>query len=145
MLDIKLIRENTDMVRQAILNRKDDPVLLDELLKVDAERRKKTTELEEQRRVHKESSRHKQQDNASLEEGRKRRDQMKALEDIVYQFDEQIKNILLQLPNIPQSTVPIGKCSDDNSILRTWGEPKKFDFTPAPALGPRRKVRHNRF
>ena len=132
MLDIKLIRENTDMVRQAILNRKDDPVLLDELLKVDAERRKKTAELEEQRRVHKESSRQKQQDNASLEEGRKRRDQMKALEDIVNQLDEQIKNILLQLPNIPQSTVPTGKCSDDNSILRTWGEPKKFDFTPAP-------------
>ena len=132
MLDIKLIRENPDIVRQAMINRQDSPALIDELLKLDIERRTMMTELEEQRRVHKEASKQRQQDAAANEEGRNRRDRMKTLEDTVNALDEQIKNILLQLPNIPQASVPVGKSSDDNTVLRTWGEVKKFDFTPAP-------------
>jgi seryl-tRNA synthetase len=132
MLDIKFIRENTDAVRQAILNRQDSPVLLDELLKLDSERRKKMAELEDLRRIHKEASKQRQQDAASLEAGRSRRDQMKSLEDNVNQLEEQIRDILLQLPNIPQPSVPIGKSSEDNNILRTWGEIKKFNFNPLP-------------
>ncbi len=129
MLDIKLIRENPDLIRQAIANRH-DKAPLDELLQVDAERRKQTTELEEMRRVHKEASKQRQQDEASLAAGRVRRDQTKALEDSVNRLDEKIKNLLLQFPNIPQSSVPIGASSEDNKVIRTWSEPKKFDFTP---------------
>ena len=131
MLNIKLIRENPDLVRQAIANRH-DKAPLDELLQVDAEHRKKTTELEDLRRVHKEASKQRQQDEASFTAGRQRREQMKSLEETVTQLDEQIKNLLLQLPNIPQPSVPIGASAEDNKVLRTWGEPRKFDFTPAP-------------
>jgi seryl-tRNA synthetase len=131
MLDIKLIRENTDLVRQAIANRH-DTAPLDELLQVDAERRKRTAELEDLRRIHKETSKQRQQDEASLVTGRQRREQMKRLEETVTQLDEQIKNLLLQLPNIPQPSVPVGASAEDNKVLRIWGEPKKFDFTPAP-------------
>ncbi len=131
MLDIKLVRDNPDLVRQAIANRH-DKAPLDELLQADAERRKKTTELEELRRVHKEASRQRQQDEALLIAGRQRREQMKNLEDTVTQLDEQIKNLLLQLPNIPQPSVPIGASSEDNKVIRTWSEPRKFDFTPLP-------------
>ena len=131
MLDIKLIRENPDLVRQAIANRH-DKAPLDELLQVDAERRKKTTELEDMRRVHKEASKQRQQDEASLVTGRQRREQMKNLEETVTQLDEQIKNLLLQLPNIPQPSVPIGTSAEDNKVFRTWSEPRKFDFTPLP-------------
>ena len=131
MLDIKLIRENTDLVRQAIANRH-DTAPLDELLQVDAERRKRTAELEDLRRIHKEASKQRQQDEASLVTGRQRREQMKRLEETVTQLDEQIKNLLLQLPNIPQPSVPVGASAEDNKVLRIWGEPKKFDFTPAP-------------
>ncbi len=131
MLDIKLIRDNPDLVRQAIANRH-DKAPLDELIQVDAERRKKTTELEDLRRVHKEASKQRQQDEASLTAGRQRREQMKNLEETVTQLDEQIKNLLLQLPNIPQASVPLGTGAEDNKVIRTWGEPKKFDFTPLP-------------
>ena len=131
MLDIKIIRENPDLVKQAIANRH-DKAPIEELIQVDAERRKKTTELEDMRRVHKEASKQRQHDEASVAAGRSRRDEMKTLEDTVNHLDEQIKNLLLQLPNIPQSSVPVGASSEDNKIIRTWGEPKKFDFTPLP-------------
>jgi len=131
MLDIKLIRENPDAVRRAVANRH-DKAPLDEILQVDAQRRHKTTELEELRRVHKEASKQKQHDAATIEENRRRRDQMKSLVDEVNRLDEQIKDLLLQVPNIPQATVPIGAGSEDNKVIRTWGEPRKFDFTPAP-------------
>ncbi len=131
MLDIKLIRDNPDLVRQAIANRH-DKAPLDELIQVDAERRKKTTELEDLRRVHKEVSKQRQQDEASLTAGRQRREQMKNLEETVTQLDEQIKNLLLQLPNIPQASVPLGAGADDNKILRTWGELRRFNFNPVP-------------
>ena len=131
MLDIKLVRENPELVRKAVENRH-DKAPLDELLITDSERRKKTTELEELRRVHKETSKQRQQDQASLEAGRQRRDQMKALEEEVTRLDEKIKELMLQIPNIPQPSVPVGASSEDNIILRSWGEPKKFDFTPQP-------------
>jgi seryl-tRNA synthetase len=132
MLDIKLIRENPDLVRQAILNRQDKPAILDEIVQIDAERRKKTTELEELRRSHKEASKNRNQDAATIEESRKRREDMKTLEDTVNGLDEKIKNLLLQFPNIPQASVPVGKSSEDNAVIRTEGEIKKFDFNPLP-------------
>jgi len=131
MLDIKLISENPDMVRQAVDNRHDQAPV-EELLATDTERRKKTAELEELRRVHKEMSKQRQQDQAALEAGRQRRDLMKALEEEVTKLDDKIKELMLQVPNIPQPSVPVGASSDDNKVLRNWGEPKKFDFTPAP-------------
>jgi len=131
MLDIRLVREHPELVRKAVENRH-DKAPLDELLNVDTERRKKTAELEELRRVHKETSKQRQQDQASLEAGRQRRDQMKALEEEVTRLDEKIKELMLQIPNIPQPSVPVGASSEDNIILRSWGEPKKFDFTPQP-------------
>ena len=131
MLDIKLVREKPDLVRQAVENRH-DKAPLDELLSTDSERRKRTAELEELRRVHKEMSKQRQQDQAALEAGRQRRDLMKALEEEVTKLDDKIKELMLQVPNIPQPSVPVGASSDDNKVLRNWGEPKKFDFTPAP-------------
>ncbi|MBN1366354.1 MAG: serine--tRNA ligase [Dehalococcoidales bacterium] len=131
MLDIKLIRENPDLVRQAITNRH-DKAPLDELLLADVERRQKTTELEEMRRIHKEASKQRQQDETSLAANRARRDQMKMLEDTVNQLDEKIKDLLLQLPNIPQPSVPIGASSEDNKVIRFWKEPRKLAFTPLP-------------
>jgi len=132
MLDLRFIRDNLEVVRQAIINRQDSPALLEEILQLDGERRQKMTELEEQRRVHKVASKQRQLDEASMEEGRKRREQMKALEDQSTQIDEKIKNLLLQLPNIPQSSVPIGKSSEDNIQVRSWGEVRKLDFIPLP-------------
>jgi len=131
MLDLKFIRENPDVVRQAIINRHDSAPL-DQILDLDGERRKKMTELEELRRIHKESSRNRQQNEVSIDESRKRREIMKKLEDEVNALDDQIRSLLLQIPNIPQDSVPIGAGSQDNVVIRHWGEPRKFDFSPKP-------------
>ncbi|MGD9116447.1 MAG: serine--tRNA ligase [Dehalococcoidia bacterium] len=128
MLDLKFIRENTETVRQAIKNRQDSAPL-DEILALDGERRQKLFELEEMRHQRKELA--KQKDKAA-EKGRELRDSIKALEEQVRTQDERMEALLLQLPNIPHPTTPVGASEDDNVVTRSWGEPKQFDFKPAP-------------
>jgi len=129
MLDLKLIRDNIDLVRQAVANRQ-DTAPLDEILTVDRERRQKLTELEDLRHARKETAREKQQ--ASPEEGRNLRTRIKTMEEDVKGLDKQLEMLLLRIPNIPQPVVPVGKDETDDVVVRTWGEPKKFDFEPAP-------------
>jgi seryl-tRNA synthetase len=131
MLDVKFIRENTDLVRQA-LEKRQDSAPLDEILQLDAERRQKLLELESLRHARKEAARERRVDRETAEEGRDLRIMIKELEEEVRQLDEQLKELLLQVPNIPHPTVPIGKDERDNVVVRTWGEPKNFDFKPAP-------------
>ncbi len=129
MLDIKFIRENPDIVRQAIANRH-DTAPLDEILQVDGERRQKMTELEELRRNRKQSSRERQAD--ATEAGRALRTKIRDLEEEVTKLDVKLTDLLLQMPNIPNSKVPVGKDSSENVVLRSWGEPKKLPFNPKP-------------
>jgi seryl-tRNA synthetase len=129
MLDLKFIRENPEVVRQAIANRH-DKAPLDEILQLDGERRRKMTELEEMRRNRKQSSRERQADAA--EEGRALRTKIRDLEEEVKNLDVTLTDLLLQMPNIPGPQVPIGKDSSENVVVRSWGEPKKLPFTPKP-------------
>ena len=131
MLDIKFIRENTDLVRQAIDNRQDS-VPLDEILKLDSKRRQKMIELEGFRHDRKEAARERKVGEEAVEKGRELRAKLKMLEEDVRSLDKQLEELLLQVPNIPHSTVPIGKDEADNVVVRSWGEPKNFDFQLAP-------------
>jgi seryl-tRNA synthetase len=129
MLDLKFIRENTEIVRQAIANRHDQAPL-DEILQLDSERRQKMTELEELRRNRKQASRERQADAA--EEGRALRTKIRDLEEEVKNLDGKLTDLLLQMPNIPSPQVPVGKDSSENVVIRSWGEPKKLHFPPKP-------------
>jgi len=129
MLDLKFIRENTETVREALAKRQDTAPIND-ILTLDAERREKIRELEELRHARKEAAR--ERNRAAASEGRDLRSRIKQREDEVRNLDEQLTQLLLQVPNIPQPSVPTGKDESDNSIVRTWGEPAKFEFTPAP-------------
>jgi seryl-tRNA synthetase len=135
MLDIKYIRENTEIVRQSIANRHDN-TSLDEILNIDGERRRKMTELEELRRSRKQSSKERQADAA--EEGRALRNKVKDLEETVKNLDVKLTDLLMRVPNIPDARVPLGKDDCDNPVVSTWGEPRKFDFNPKAHwdLGP---------
>jgi seryl-tRNA synthetase len=128
MLDLKFIRDNVELVRKAIADRQ-DTAPLDEILKLDGERRQKLLELEDLRHQRKEAAREK---SADKESGRDLRNSIKGLEEEVRVLDERIEDLLLQLPNIPHPTTPVGKSEEDNPVIRSWGEPKKFDFKPAP-------------
>jgi seryl-tRNA synthetase len=124
MLDIRLIRENNDLVREAMKNRRESAPI-DEVLELDTERRKKIIELEDLRHERKEASKERKRDKESAEEGRDLRNMIKSLEDEVRNLETQLTDLLQQIPNIPQSDVPLGEGEDDNVVVRSWGEPKK--------------------
>ncbi len=136
MLDLKFIRENTDLVREAIANRQDSAPL-DEILQLDSERRQRVIRLEDWRHVKKQAA----QDKIPLgeikrdiahERGRKLRAEIRRLEEEVRHLEEQLEELLLQVANIPQPSVPVGTGEEDDIVVRSWGEPKKTDFPPAP-------------
>ncbi len=128
MLDLKFIRENPDLVKDA-LKKRQDSAPLDEILSLDSERRRKLIELEDLRRERKEISRQKK---AKVEEGRDLRVMIKGLEDDVRMMDEHLSELLLQVPNVPHPSVPVGNDDSDNVVVRSWGKPKTFDFTLRP-------------
>jgi seryl-tRNA synthetase len=126
MLDIKFIRENPDLVRQAIANRH-DRAPIDEILKLDAERRQNIVKLDNLRQERKNVSRERAQ-----ERGRALRAEIQALEEEGRRIDEKLAEMLLQVPNVPQPDVPLGKDDNDNVTVRTWGEPKQPGFEAMP-------------
>jgi seryl-tRNA synthetase len=129
MLDLKFIRENIDQVREAVANRR-DTAPLDEILQLDAKRHQKLLELEELRHQRKELAR--QNKAESTDEGRNLRATIKGLEEEVRSLDSQLEELMLQVPNIPHPTTPVGRDENDNPVIRSWGEPKKIDFEPVP-------------
>ncbi|UCD54154.1 MAG: serine--tRNA ligase, partial [Dehalococcoidia bacterium] len=120
MLDLKFIRENMDSAREAVANRQ-DTAPLDEILQLDLERRRKLLELESLRHKRKRTARAKKTDEKTLEEGRDLRAMIRGLEAEARNLDEQLKMLLLQVPNIPQPTVPVGAGEEDNVVVRSWG------------------------
>jgi len=128
MLDLRFIRENADAVREAVANR-NDSAPIDDIVQLDAERRWKVQELEDLRRSRKDLARDRQ---ASAEKGRELRSQIHDLEKTVRDIEQKLNDLLLQVPNIPDPSVPVGKDEEDNIMVRQWGEPKTFDFDPAP-------------
>jgi seryl-tRNA synthetase len=128
MLDLKFIRENPDVVRQAIANRHDSAPI-DDILRLDVERRQNIGKLDSLRQERKIVSKEREK---AQERGRALRVEIQNLEDEANKLDKQLEELLLQVPNIPQPDVPIGHDDSENVEVRTWGEPKKFDFPPAP-------------
>ena len=135
MLDIRLIREQPDIVKSRLTTRGgDDASRIDEVLKVDAERRKMETVLQQlnadRNKMSKEIGAKRGRGEASAElEDRVRQigDQISALTQEIGASEEQQRNLLLQIPNLPHSEAPIGKDASANPVVRTWGEKPKFD------------------
>jgi seryl-tRNA synthetase len=128
MLDIKLIRENPDLVRQAVSNR-NDTAPVDEILEVDVARRRKVGDLDALRQERNAIA--KDRDRAR-ERGREIRAEIQALEEEVRVLDARLNDLLLQVPNLPQDDVPVGKGEDENVKAREWGKAPDMDFEPRP-------------
>src|SRR4030042_704711 len=97
MLDIKLIRENPDLVKNAIENRHDSAPI-DEVLRLDAERRRNIVKLDALRQERKVISKEREK---AQERGRALRTEIQTLEEEVNKIDRQLEELLLQIPNIP--------------------------------------------
>ncbi len=138
MLAIRTIRENPDLVRKALADRGAD-VDLDRLLELDARRRSILQELEALRarrnQVSKEVGRIKRDGgdaSALMAEMREVGSRIKALEAELREVEPGLDAILMQIPNIPHESVPVGRTEEDNEVVRTWGEPRDLGFEPLP-------------
>ncbi len=126
MLDLKFIKEHTDEVRRAVANRQ-MAAPIDEILALDDLRRQKITRLGELRRLRKEVSKERNED-----KGKELRIEVKALEDEIKEIETRLYELLLEMPNIPQPSVPLGKDETENVIVYQPEELPGFDFEPRP-------------
>ncbi len=136
MIDMKLLRTETDAVKAA-LGRRKEIVNIDGLLELDKQKREIMYEAEqkkaEQNAVSKKIPAMKKagEDTTPVfEEMKLLSEQIKALDEEIRQLDEKIDAILYTIPNIPNSSVPDGDTDDDNIEVRRFMEPTKFDFEP---------------
>lgn len=136
MLDPKFIRANPDLVREAMANRKAD-VDIDAFLALDEKRRSYIAEAEQLKNKRNTVSqeiarlkREKQDASELIAQMKEVSKTIKEYDEKLQQVEEEIQSILLTIPNIPHSSVPIGESDEDNVEVRRWGEPTKFDFEP---------------
>ena len=136
MLDIKWIRENTDLLDQNMKMRGAEAVS-SHILSMDEERREimaKLQDLQSKRnKVSKEVgiAKSKGEDASHLfEEMKSIGPEVKRLEDEERTLQAKLKDYVATLPNVLDPSVPEGKDEDDNQEIRKWGEPKTFDFEP---------------
>jgi seryl-tRNA synthetase len=144
MLDLKLIREQPDRVRESLRRRGQDSASVDQILAADEARRAALSELEAHRNQRNVGSREigRMTDNAAREQKRLAMSalnvRIKALEDQVGEIEARLNALLAEMPNLPDDDVPFGKDDSENPVIRTVGEPRAFDFEPVPHwdLGP---------
>ena len=136
MLDVKFIRDNPDVVRRA-MQLKGDEANLDRLLELDNNRRvmlKDVEELKHRRNVvSKEIGNRKAKGGEAGEkvaEMRQVADRIREMDDKLRLLNEEMEQILLHIPNIPDEEVPPGATEEDNVETRRWGEQPRFDFEP---------------
>ena len=140
VLDIKLIREQPDAVRQRLAARgAGDETRIDEALSLDEQRRKLLAEVEslkaQRNRVSKEIGALMGQKKTAEAEAKKKEtreigDRITALDHQVAEAEQKRDAILFRLPNLPHADVPPGKNGDDNVQVRTWGEKPAFNAKP---------------
>jgi seryl-tRNA synthetase len=145
MIDINLIREQPDLVRQALVKRQMDPKVVDEVIEVDVKRRNSLTQVEslkaERNRVSKEISQTKDaaERQTKIEAMRQLGDQITELDSQAGQSVARMHVLLSGIPNMPDPSVPVGKDEHENVVVQTFVEPRRYDFTPIPHwdLGPK--------
>lgn len=136
MLDVRFVRENTTAVEEA-LRKRNYKLSLSGFISLEAERRPLLKEAEELRNrrntASEEIGRLKKQNqdvSALLYEMKAVPDRIKELEDRLRVLDEKALDFILNIPNIPQASVPEGKDESENIVLRSWGEVRDLGFEP---------------
>jgi len=142
MLDIDTIRDTPQRVKEAIRAKgAGAPERVDALLEVDEERRATITTMQEkqarQNDLSSEIGRLKREgkDEAAqqrIDETTRLKEEIQELQDEVDAAEERQRSLLLQIPNVPHPSVPVGSDEDDNEVEATVGEAPSFDFAPAP-------------
>jgi len=143
MIDIRLIREKPDFVKENLKRRNDSTLLkmVDEVRELDVKWREIVSQINELRRKRNELSiqiaRLKSQGkefNILLEEAKSLPARIKELEKKREELENRITYLLLRIPNLMHETVPYGKDENDNVEIKRWGKPPKFNFEPKDHL-----------
>ena len=145
MFDINLIREQPEIVKRSLQDRQMDSSSVDEILKLDGDRRSLLVKVEalkaERNSVSKAIS--------QIKDAAERQQKIEAMRQVgeeIGKFDEQVRQVeeklnylVATIPNLPDPTTPYGKDDSENIVERVEGEQRKFDFTPLPHwdLGPK--------
>ena len=140
MLDVKLVRSNPEEVRRALQRRGSSTESLEKFLSVEEERRRLTTEVEQRRAARNQVTeeiarlkREKQPADEKIAAMRAAGDEIKAMEARLAEAELRLRDILLDIPNIPLDDVPDGG-EEDSVVLREVGERPTFDFEPKDHL-----------
>jgi seryl-tRNA synthetase len=142
MLDIKLIREQPQYVRQRLETRgTGEELKVDEVLALDERRRSWLTEVEtlkaERNKISKQigaliGQKKLEQAETMKAQTRDMGEKIAALDKAVGEIEQAREQVMLRFPNLPHPSVPVGKTAEDNPMVRTWGSRPGFDFKPKP-------------
>jgi seryl-tRNA synthetase len=137
MLDARFIRENPERVVQSLQHRGYDAGVINDFLGIEDERRSSLLDVERLRQQRNElsekiSKMKKDGRDVSIEtqEAKNVSEAIKTKEERLKELDEKTKAFLLNMPNIPHESVPVGRDETENPEIRKWGEPRQFDFEP---------------
>ena len=138
MLSLQFVREHADAVRKGLRDRGVEETGLDDLLRLDGERRELLLEMESLR-ADRNATGKRIGSTADATERQRLIDEMRvlseridALEPRVKETEEQVRTLLLELPNVPHPDTPVGEGEEQDIIIRTEGRPPEFDFEPRP-------------
>ena len=139
MLDIRRIRQNPQELIDALKARNKD-ISLDEFLAQDEQRRKLMTEVEEKKALRNATSKEiglakkrgadEAETAAIMEKMRLLGDEIAATDAEIAKLEEAMNNFLMNVPNFPHASVPVGVDDKDNVEQRRWGEPRQFGWEP---------------
>ncbi|MCC0673938.1 serine--tRNA ligase [Clostridioides sp. ES-S-0145-01] len=135
MLDIKRIRENLDCIKKAMERRGEKAFNLDEVVKLDDERRKILQEVEVMKNELNTASKNipnlikegKDVENEKIKL-KELSDKIKVIDKNLKDVEEKMEYLLMRIPNVPHAEVPQGETDEDNVEVRTWGKTSNFDF-----------------
>ncbi|MCH7951916.1 serine--tRNA ligase [Patescibacteria group bacterium] len=132
MLDIQFIRDHPKTVKKAAKDKQLNPKVVDEVLRLDDERRKLIVEVENLRQKRNDVSKElaKKRSAGLQKQAIKVKKKLKDIEPQLRKTEEAFNDIMLQIPNIPHPDVPIGKDDSRNQVVRRWSTPPKFTFKP---------------
>jgi seryl-tRNA synthetase len=137
VLGLRLIRDNLELVNDAMA-RRGFAAPIGEIVRLDDERRRLLQEVESLKAKRNEASRQiaAMEDSSAAEalkaEMRRVGERIKALDVETAAVEEKLNALLLEVPNLPHASVPIGKDERENVVVRTWGRPRGLDFEPLP-------------
>ena len=134
MIDLRLLRENPDLFREAT-RKKRIPADVDAVVQTDAELRALKVEVENlrsERNTVSKSIGKKQgaEREEAMEQARVLREQLEAKEPALKELEERLNYLVLTIPNLPAVDTPEGGTEEDNVEIRRWGTPREFDFEP---------------